>query len=265
LKRAALYLLGPLLGVFLAGCGNGPYPAPVREGSRSIRTLGVRIPAPAPAGYYRVQAGDTLFKIAFEKGLNYLDLAEWNQLADPDHIEVGALLRLNPPPAASASVAPPVVTTRSVAPAENVEVRPLPAEPTLPPPREDGTPKQWTWPCRGPLLSHFGEGLNKGIDIAGSRGEYVQAAARGKVAYTGAGLRGYGKLIIIRHGKTLLSAYAHNARILVKEGQVVARGQIISEMGDTDANRVKLHFEIREFGKPVDPLKYLPHLGQPRG
>ena len=93
----------------------------------------------------------------------------------------------------------------------------------------------------------------------------MTAAAPGKVAYTGVGLRGYGKLIIIRHGKTLLSAYAHNARIMVKEGQRVARGQIIGVMGDTDADRIKLHFEIREYGKPVDPLNYLPHLDRSSG
>nr|HNH89437.1 peptidoglycan DD-metalloendopeptidase family protein [Thiobacillaceae bacterium] len=98
------------------------------------------------------------------------------------------------------------------------------------------------------------------IDIAGARGQVVLAAASGRVVYAGSGLRGYGKLIIIRHGKTLLSAYAHNARILVVEGQAVARGQAVAEMGDSDTDRVKLHFEIREHGKPVDPLDYLPKL-----
>ncbi|PIV88835.1 MAG: hypothetical protein COW48_03860 [Hydrogenophilales bacterium CG17_big_fil_post_rev_8_21_14_2_50_63_12] len=126
---------------------------------------------------------------------------------------------------------------------------------------DDAPPDTWSWPLRGPLLARFGEGLNKGIDIAGTRGMRVQAAAPGRVVYAGSGLRGYGKLIIIRHGKTLLSAYAHNARILVVEGQRVTRGQVVGEIGDSDAERVKLHFEIRELGKPVDPLNYLPNAG----
>jgi lipoprotein NlpD len=262
LRRPALLLLGSLL--VLAGCGTSYYPAPVRDTGHRPGAQAVRSLPPAPAGYYRVAAGDTLFKIAFENGVDFPALAAWNKLADPDHIEVGALLRLSPPPPEPSS-APATVSTKPLPAIPEVQARPLPAEPTVSFPGEDGPPQRWAWPCRGKLLSHFGAGLNKGIDIAGSRGEYVQAAAQGKVAYTGAGLRGYGKLIIIRHGKTLLSAYAHNARILVKEGQDVARGQIISEMGDTDADRIKLHFEIREFGKPVDPLNYLPRLGHPPG
>lgn len=126
---------------------------------------------------------------------------------------------------------------------------------------EDAPPDIWSWPLRGPLLARFGDGLNKGVDIAGPRGMPVQAAAAGRIVYAGTGLRGYGKLIIIRHGKTLLSAYAHNARILVSEGQSVARGQAVGEIGDSDTDRVKLHFEIRELGRPVDPLIYLPNAG----
>lgn len=133
----------------------------------------------------------------------------------------------------------------------------VPVSPQEPP---ESPPDIWIWPSRGTLLTRFGEGISKGIDIGGPRGHAVQAAASGRVVYAGSGLRGYGKLIIIRHGKTLLSAYAHNARLLVVEGQTVARGQAIAEMGDSDSDRVKLHFEIREYGKPVDPLNYLPKL-----
>lgn len=251
--RATLALLCMVLGLYLTGCGNTRYPAPVRDADSKARVAAKRtLPAVLP-GHYRVEAGDTLFKIAFENGLDFQALAEWNGLSDPDHIQTGALLRLTPPR--------PLVTTKSLPSPARVEARVLTAEPTQPAPQNDAPPENWAWPSRGELLARFGEGLSKGIDIAGSRGQYVQAAARGKVAYVGAGLRGYGKLIIIRHGKTLLSAYAHNARILVKEGQDVSRGQRISEMGDTDADRIKLHFEIREFGKPVDPLNYLPRLG----
>lgn len=242
----------------LGGCGSSRYPAPVREiGFAKPRPAAAgKILAPAPPGHYRVEAGDTLYKIAFDHGLDFQSLVEWNGLANPDHIEAGALLRLTPPKA--------VVTVKSLSPPAGVTRRPLPAEPTQPPSLpKDGPPDHWAWPCRGQLLTRFDAGLGKGIDIAGTRGQFVQAAAAGRVVYTGSGLRGYGKLIIIRHGRTLLSAYAHNARILVREGQDVARGQIISEMGDTDTDRIKLHFEIREFGKPVDPLNYLPSLGAP--
>lgn len=118
---------------------------------------------------------------------------------------------------------------------------------------------EWSWPVNGKVLAGFNDAASaKGIDIGGSQGQPVLAAAPGKVVYSGAGLRGYGKLVIIKHNKTYLSAYAHNSQILVKEGQEVAQGQKIAEMGNSDTDRVKLHFEIRKLGKPVDPAKYLP-------
>ena len=117
----------------------------------------------------------------------------------------------------------------------------------------------WGWPANGKIVSGFSETANlKGVDIAGKLGQPVLASAPGKVVYSGSGLRGYGKLIIIKHNDTYLSTYAHNSEILVKEGQAVVKGQKIGEMGDSDADQVKLHFEIRRLGKPVDPLKYLP-------
>jgi len=120
----------------------------------------------------------------------------------------------------------------------------------------------WVWPARGKLVTAFSDTANlKGIDIAGSTGAPVVASAAGKVVYAGSGLRGYGKLVIIKHNSKFLSAYAHNREILVKEGQQVARGQKIAEMGSSDAEQVKLHFEIRRLGKPMDPLKYLPPSG----
>ncbi|MCP5269424.1 MAG: peptidoglycan DD-metalloendopeptidase family protein [Zoogloeaceae bacterium] len=116
----------------------------------------------------------------------------------------------------------------------------------------------WIWPANGKLLSQFSEAGSKGIDIGGRAGDPVVAAGEGKVVYSGTGLRGYGKLIIVKHNATFLSAYAHNQNLLVKEGQSVSKGQKIAEMGNTDADQVKLHFEVRRQGKPVDPLKYLP-------
>ena len=121
----------------------------------------------------------------------------------------------------------------------------------------------WAWPAPGKLLANFTEGgagqeANKGIDIAGKQGDPVLAAAAGKVVYSGSGLRGYGNLVIVRHNATFLSAYAHNSRILVKEGQTVVRGQKIAEIGNSDADQTKLHFEVRQQGKPVDPLRFLP-------
>jgi lipoprotein NlpD len=253
-RRLAAALLGLALVLHLGGCGHTRYPAPVREVGKTPRVAA----KPAPPGHYRVEAGDTLCKIAFEHGLDVESLAEWNGLSDPNQIQAGALLRLTPP-------RPQGATKPLSAPPRGMP-RALPGQPTQPGsalPLQDGPPDGWAWPVRGELLASYGNGLSKGIDIAGVRGQQVRAAAAGRVAYVGSGLRGYGKLIIIRHGKTLLSAYAHNARILVHEGQEVAKGQVIAEMGDTDTDRVKLHFEIREYGKPVDPLNYLPLVQSP--
>ncbi|MGP1678949.1 MAG: peptidoglycan DD-metalloendopeptidase family protein, partial [Burkholderiales bacterium] len=116
----------------------------------------------------------------------------------------------------------------------------------------------WGWPARGQIIAGFSEASNKGLDIAGKPGDPVIASGPGRVVYSGSGLRGYGKLVIIKHNKTYLSAYAHNRDILVKEGQSVVKGQKIAEVGSTDSDRPKLHFEIRKLGKPVDPTKYLP-------
>ena len=235
----------------LTGCAATHKQAPIREAG-SVQTSRVtKGTDAAPTVFYRVQPGDTLYKIAFEHRIDVNDLVAVNQLADPTHIKAGDLLRIPPPTGRSAHVASrPNVTAG--------EVRSRPAEPTLPPPAAEVDPDSWNWPCMGELLVRFGDGANKGIDIGGSVHQPVYSAASGTVVYAGSGLRGYGKLIIIRHGRTLLSAYAHNARILVQEGQSVRRGQQIAEMGNTDADRVKLHFEIREHGNPVDPLNYLP-------
>jgi lipoprotein NlpD len=143
-------------------------------------------------------------------------------------------------------------------PAETrVEAKPEPAT-AVPPLAAGPDDVPWLWPTAGKLVAPYSEAGNKGLDFAGKTGDPVLAAGDGKVVYAGAGLRGYGELVIVKHNATFLSAYAHNRKILVKEGQQVSRGQKIAEMGNTDADSVKLHFEIRKQGKPVDPAQYLP-------
>jgi lipoprotein NlpD len=157
-----------------------------------------------------------------------------------------------PPSAAPALTQPP-----SAAPAPPVVANVAPSTPRAA--SDDGDDLDWIWPAKGKLVTGFSDTANlKGIDIAGTAGQAVVATAPGRVVYAGSGLRGYGKLVIIKHNNTFLSAYAHNRDILVKEGQQVKRGEKIAEMGSTDADQVKLHFEIRRLGRPMDPLKYLP-------
>jgi lipoprotein NlpD len=159
------------------------------------------------------------------------------------------------PPASGASAVAQAAPAASAASTPSVSqiVAPLPA-----PPREADEDLNWAWPASGPVISGFDEGRSKGLAIAGKAGDPVVAAADGRVVYAGSGLRGYGNLVIIKHNNTFLTAYAHNQTLLVKEDQVVKRGQKIAEMGSSDAERVELHFEIRKQGKPVDPAKLLP-------
>jgi lipoprotein NlpD len=146
--------------------------------------------------------------------------------------------------------------------ADKPELAAAPAAPLIAPgstvTATDDEKLSWMWPSDGKIVATFDEGKNKGIDIAGKAGQQVMAAGAGKVMYAGSGIRGYGNLVIVKHSNSLLSAYAHNRSIVVKEGQTVSKGQVIAEMGDSDADSVKLHFEIRQQGKPVDPSKFLP-------
>lgn len=235
-------------------------------------------------GYYTVKPGDTLIRIGLDSGQNWKDLARWNGLENPNLIEVGQTLRVVPPAGATAgvaavAVAKPVtsanVAATAVAPAQAASTPsaasaasaaggPAPAASqaagaTAPVgPQGPDEELAWVWPARGSVISGFDEVKNKGLDIAGTAGEPVLAAADGRVVYVGASLRGYGNLVILKHNNTYLTAYAHNQVLLVKEDQAVRRGQKIAEMGNSDADRVKLHFEVRRQGKPVDPAKYLP-------
>jgi len=334
-RTAGLRFAVAALALTLAACVSR-VPAPVEE----------RAPRPAaPAAKvvqepdwrpqtYTVKRGDTLYAIALDHGLDYRELAAWNNIENVNVIRVGQVLRVSAPvEAASVGAAgvvtaplrtpPPVVAgdakplsaspapqpgtagarstddfkrdpkivkepyseqalrdvQRAAAPASPTAAAPPAVPPTpvappeaAPPPvtvQADSKPAagadadderiEWMWPAKGKIVTGFSEAASlKGIDIAGTSGQPVAASAGGKVVYAGTGLRGYGKLVIIKHNGTFLSAYAHNRDILVKEGQQVTKGQKIAEMGNTDADQVKLHFEIRRHGKPMDPLRYLP-------
>ena len=260
-------------------------------------------PREAQPGYYIVQQGDTLHKIAQQHGVSLADLTDWNTFENPDRLEVGREIRVTPPegvvvrpisPDGPVEVAPPgdgtqapspappdvksgpvggvqpysdeawaAVRGGSAGPTPSATPEPAPVEPAtpVPPPTEsrrvDGI--SWSWPNNGKLVGGFSQSsTRKGLDIAGSTGEPVYAAATGKVVYAGTGLRGYGKLVIIKHDSNYLSAYAHNDQLMVKEGQSVSKGQQIATLGSTDSDKPKLHFEIRRQGKPVDPSRYLP-------
>lgn len=156
--------------------------------------------------------------------------------------------------AAAPSPAPAAAAAASAAARASVPA--APAAPTL---AADDANVTWMWPSEGKVIATFDEGKNKGVDIAGKAGQQIVAAGAGKVMYAGSGIRGYGNLVIVKHSSNLLSAYAHNRTILVKEGQTVSKGQPIAEMGDSDTDSVKLHFEIRQQGKPVDPSRFLPN------
>ena len=226
-------------------------------------------------GYYTIKPGDTMIRIGLETGQNWKDLVKWNNLDNPNIVEVGQVLRVVPPGTEAGAATRPVtaakVETRPLdakpttgpasTPAGTAPVPPAPVSPTVaaaPVVREADDDINWLWPAAGPIAGPFEEGKTKGLVIAGKAGDPVLAAAEGKVVYAGSGLRGYGNLVILKHNNTYLTAYAHNQALLVKEDQSVKRGQKIAEMGSTDASRVQLHFEIRRQGKPVDPAKLLP-------
>jgi len=258
--------------VLLASCG---FPlAPVSEQSTALRN--------PEAGYREVQVGDTLYSIAWESGRDYRDLARWNRVAPPYVIKPGQKLRLFPPAGADQPNRPelkpsPPTSNQRVTVEKVPEKKKAVVEKLQPIARQQvpadsakqlakqqvpaGPAKQldWIWPAEGTLLERYSaNGPNKGIDIAGRKGQPILAAAAGQVVYQGGGLRGYGQLIIIKHNADFLSAYAHCDRIYVKEGNVIKRGQKIADMGSSGADRAKLHFEVRYRGAPVDPQDYLP-------
>jgi murein DD-endopeptidase MepM/ murein hydrolase activator NlpD len=201
---------------------------------------------PSGPGYYKVQKGDTLSSIARKFRRSNSDIIAWNTLSDPNDIKVDQVLRVVPQGVRSSSAASNKPKQRSV---DSTDAAASAAD------QKD--PVDWTWPAIGKSSSGVGQG-KKGIDIFGQLGQPVLAAANGKVMYAGSGIRGYGNLVIVKHNSNLLSVYAHNKTIVVKEGQMVSKGQKIAEMGKSDSNAIKLYFEIRRQGKAVDPSRYLP-------
>jgi len=286
LYAARLTLL--VLALLLAGCAAGPR-APIED------RHGGTASAVSTAQAYTVQRGDTLYSIAFRFGLDYRDVAAANRIGPPYTIYPGQRLTLlggqaagyaaTPQPAAapapaprpapvSPATAPPVTvgspdpapgpvvmppstaTGSTVAPASPAPATPVPATPAPRPPLAPVT--AWRWPASGPVTRGYSATVHKGIDIGGQRGDPVVAVAAGEVVYAGTGIVGFGELLIIKHDDVYLSAYGHNDRLLVGEGDRVSAGQQIAEKGSTGTDSVKLHFEIRQEGRPIDPLRLLP-------
>lgn len=261
------------LALLLSGCtGNGNAPVVDRQhGSQGTRQVSAR---PVTSGAYRVQPKDTLYSIAFRLGRDWKELAAINGIAAPYTIKPGQVIQLSRKTVASSGTA---VATRPAAKPASKPATPSASKPAAKPaqtttaqvnkPATAQKPAaapaatgKWLWPAEGAVISRFSSSssLNKGIDIAGSLGQPVRASGKGTVVYAGGDLRGYGEMVIINHDDTYISAYGHNRRLLVNEGQQVSAGQQIAEMGSTGTDRVKLHFEIRRQGNPVDPLQYLP-------
>jgi lipoprotein NlpD len=266
--------LGVVLAVggLMAGCAQ-INKAPVEDRSTwnpSARVDPSTLPGAENAGkpgYYTVQPGDTLIRVGLEHGQSWKDIARWSNLSNPNLIEVGQVVRVAPPGSAEGESGARPVTSSTLQPVTlppaGATTAPASSAPVVTPPADkstggDASGLGFMWPAQGSVIAGFNEATNKGVDIAGNAGDPIVAAADGRVVYAGAGLRGYGHLVILKHNNTYLTAYAHNQKLLVKEDQSVKKGQKIAEMGSSDADRVKLHFEVRRQGKPVDPSRYLP-------
>ena len=274
--KALILVLG--LAALAWGCAQSRGPAPVEDRRPTrVATPAAKPPPPpkAPAtpggapvttaeAFYTVKRGDTLYSIALEHGADYREVAQWNSLDDPSKLSVGQVLRVTAPPQQAVQVG------SGPAGGGRIESRPLDSSPQHKPKPEhkpaareeprllEAQPLQFAWPVKGKVLAGFAEPRRKGIDIDGKLGDPVNAAAAGRVTYVGSGIPGLGKLVVIRHDQGYITVYAHNKDIVVKEQQAVTRGQKIAELGSSDAERPKLHFQIRKGAAAVDPLLYLP-------
>ncbi|MCX7072168.1 MAG: peptidoglycan DD-metalloendopeptidase family protein [Gammaproteobacteria bacterium] len=241
------WLAAALLALLVAGCASETGRRTVSRGAAVARSK------PTPGETYVVARGDTLYSIAFRNGLDYRELADWNGIGRDYTIRPGQRLQLGPPGAATpaapvgAGIDPPLAPSSSAVATASSEPIPI----------VTGT-ASWEWPTRGELARSFATSGSKGIDIAGEAGQLVIAARGGKVVYSGAALKGYGELVIIKHDEQYLSAYGYNRRRLVEEGETVGPGQPIAELGLGPENRPLLHFEVRDRGRPIDPVPLLP-------
>jgi lipoprotein NlpD len=262
----------------LAGCASRRDPAPVIE--RLPPSRGAKAPAqpsanpqprPAAEGTYTVKGGDTLYSIALEHGADYREVAQWNSIDDPSKLRIGQVLRVKPPeervqigsargvgriesrPLDSGAAPQARSDPKTVRPPSPKEAQSAREEPA-----RAAEPADFIWPAKGKVIAGFAEPRSKGIDIDGKLGDPVVAAAGGRVTYIGTGIPGLGKLVVIKHENGFITVYAHNREIMVKEQQSVVRGQKIAELGASDSDRPKLHFQIRKGSAAVDPLKYLP-------
>lgn len=243
LKRLTLFSII----LILLGCANKQPRVPVSDLSQpSLKN-----------GAYTVQKGDTLFSIAWSFDQTYQQLASQNNISRPYTIYPGQKLYLSPAAAKKAGIKKPSKTAskKTTTPKKTAAKKPAPKT-------VSAVESNWVWPLKGSIIQKFSikQPVNKGINIAVAEGTTVKSARSGVVAYAGSQLKGYGKLIIIKHDNTYLSAYAHNRKILVKEGQKVKQGQKIAESGSSGVRQPQLHFEIRKRGKPVNPVSFLPKL-----
>jgi lipoprotein NlpD len=277
----------------LSGCASKSHAPVVERGAPPVKAPAATPQAAKAGEFYTVKKGDTLYSIALEHGVSYRDLAAWNNIENPALIRIGQPLRVAPPDGAAivkpidapASVEVRALTSSAARNSDTHKREPKggkqpyseqavaaaqkPDE-SRPPVVAGADPKpvaqagvhgdelEWLWPSAGKIMAGFVEGGSKGVDIGGKIGEPVLASAAGKVIYAGSGIRGYGNLVIVQHAGSMSSVYAHNSKLLAREGLQVTKGQKIAELGNTDTDQAKLHFEIRHQGKPVDPLKYLP-------
>ncbi len=247
--------------LMLAGCSNYVKDL-LNQDAAPVVNIGSD--TPITHGTHVVQRGESLYEIAWRYGRDYRDIAQANNISAPYVIYPGQRINLKAPKRIANTYATRVMKPQAASSIESVKSTQIKTI-TVKPIEKASQPsvafnKEWQWPVKGKILKRYsasGVGL-KGIAISGELGKEVKAAANGKVVYSGQGLRGYGQLIIIKHNETYLSAYGHNSQLLVKEGQNVNKGQVIAQMGRTDTDSVKLHFEVRKNGRPIDPLNVLP-------
>ncbi|CAB3670265.1 MAG: LysM peptidoglycan-binding domain-containing protein [Achromobacter sp.] len=259
--RRPVFVAGVLSLAILAGCASKGTRAPV------VDLTGGQPSAVQSGGSYVVKPGDTLYKIARANNVDVENIKRWNNLSDPNQISVGQVLKMSGASGSAAQPAPIASSKPQPRPLDQPDDTSATATASLPPPAPAETKPttraadagviNWTWPANGQIMQGFNNN-SKGIDIVGALGDPVNAAADGKVMYSGNGVRGLGNLIIVNHQNGFITAYAHNRTLLVKTGQDVKRGAKIAEIGQSDTTSPRLHFEIRRQGTPVDPMQYLP-------